>query len=230
MATKLIVVRHGNTFEKGESVRRVGAGTDISLTAEGMRQAERVGAYFSTHGLMPAAIFAAPLKRTIQTATEIRQKLGADIPVREAEFLKELHFGEDDGLPETEVLRRMGHRVLGPDVKDAETLAAEGKACLERWSREFIVPPGWSVDVEERFRQWREFGTCLLTQYTDQTVLAVTSNGVARFAWGLTAAADENTAGELPGAGMKMATGAFSIFTHDGGAWRCEMWDIRPGE
>ena len=227
MATTLIIVRHGNTFEKGEPVRRVGAGTDIPLTAEGVRQAGRVGVYLHEHGLVPAAIFASPLERTMQSAWEIHQELGVpDIPVAPAEFLKELHFGEDDGLPETEMLARLGQRVLGQRVTDADVLTAAGKTCLERWNREYVVPPGWNVDVAERFRQWQLFAERILEAYADQTVLAVTSNGVARFAWGLLPAAK----GELPGAGKKMATGAFSVFVHDDAGWRCQQWDVRPTE
>lgn len=228
MTTRLIIVRHGNTFQRGEPVRRVGAGTDIPLTEEGMRQAKRVGAYLCRHGLVPTVIFASPLKRTMQSAYEIRGQLSETIPIAPAEFLKELHFGEDDGLPETEVLARLGGRVLGPGVTDADTLAAAGKACLERWSREYLVPPGWSVDVPECFRQWHLFAERILEAYPGQTVLAVTSNGVARFAWGLISPVSQTPEGEFPGAGKKMATGAFSIFTHDDTGWRCEQWDVRP--
>lgn len=224
MATKLIIVRHGNTFAAGEPVRRVGAGTDIPLTEEGVRQAVRVGAYLCRHGLVPEVIFASPLKRTMQSAYEIRGQLSEAIPIAPAEFLKELHFGDDDGLPETEVLQRLGQRALGGGVTDAATLAAAGKACLDRWSREYVVPPGWEVNVSECFRQWHLFAERILEAYLGQTVLAVTSNGVARFAWGLVPASQ----GELPGAGKKIATGAFSIFTHDDTGWRCEQWDVRP--
>ena len=43
---RLIVVRHGNTFNKGDVILRVGARTDLPLTAEGMRQCLDVGAAF----------------------------------------------------------------------------------------------------------------------------------------------------------------------------------------
>ena len=35
--TKLVVVRHGNTFNSGDVILRVGSATDIPLTETGMR-------------------------------------------------------------------------------------------------------------------------------------------------------------------------------------------------
>ena len=34
--TRLVIVRHGNTFEAGEPPRRIGARTDLPLTATGV--------------------------------------------------------------------------------------------------------------------------------------------------------------------------------------------------
>ena len=38
-----IVVRHGNTFEADEQPRRIGARTDLPLTAKGVEQARALG-------------------------------------------------------------------------------------------------------------------------------------------------------------------------------------------
>ena len=204
MPTRLIIIRHGNTFNKGETLLRVGAGTDLPLTDEGLRQASRVGKYLVAHDLLPAVIFSSPLRRTMQTADCILAEMGSSIPIEQAEFLREIHYGQDDGKPEEEVIRRIG--------QDA----------LDRWNRDLVPPPGWEVDVPERFRAWQEFGERMLEEYPDKTVLAVTSNGIARFVWGLLA--DETAAhGD-----KKLATGAFSIFTHTPAGWQCDAWNVRP--
>ena len=39
--TKLIVVRHGNTFNKGDTILRVGSKTDLPLTATGVQQGRK---------------------------------------------------------------------------------------------------------------------------------------------------------------------------------------------
>ncbi|HAO37083.1 MAG TPA: histidine phosphatase family protein, partial [Hyphomonas sp.] len=36
---RLIIVRHGNTFDKGDTVTRVGGRTDLPLSASGLAQA-----------------------------------------------------------------------------------------------------------------------------------------------------------------------------------------------
>ena len=41
--TRLIVVRHGNTFNSGDVILRVGSATDIPLTETGMKQAYAAG-------------------------------------------------------------------------------------------------------------------------------------------------------------------------------------------
>ena len=37
--TQLLIVRHGNTFETGETPRRVGLRTDLPLSSSGRKQA-----------------------------------------------------------------------------------------------------------------------------------------------------------------------------------------------
>ncbi|MCF0233786.1 MAG: histidine phosphatase family protein, partial [Thermoguttaceae bacterium] len=61
----LIVARHGNTFNKGDVILRVGARTDLPLTATGVEQAKKIGAILAARGLVPTEIYAAPLLRTL---------------------------------------------------------------------------------------------------------------------------------------------------------------------
>ncbi|MDO4551088.1 MAG: histidine phosphatase family protein [Planctomycetia bacterium] len=224
MQTQLIIIRHGNTFQKGDPLLRIGAGTDLPLTEEGLQQACRVGKYLCSHGYLPSIIFSSPLRRTMQTSFEIRHQLDPSIPVEPLEFLREIHYGEDDGLPEEDVLTRMGTRLLGEQETHTEILQDAGRRALERWNTELIPPPGWSIDTSKIIRQWQSFGNEILTKYPGQTVLAVTSNGIARFVWGLLSAEMAQDIGK----DRKLATGAFSIFTHMGTAWRCETWNLRP--
>ena len=67
----LYVVRHGNTFEAGEAPRRVGARTDLPLTAAGLAQAEALGRHFADAGIRFTAVLSGPLLRTRQTAAAI---------------------------------------------------------------------------------------------------------------------------------------------------------------
>ena len=49
----LVIARHGNTFESGETPRRVGARTDLPLTEKGRQQAQAIGHYLKEHDLIP---------------------------------------------------------------------------------------------------------------------------------------------------------------------------------
>ena len=80
-ATRLIVVRHGNTFNSGDVILRVGARTDIPLTSRGREQGREVAQRLVERGLRPDAYFYAPLQRTRETCEEIASAPG-NVPGR----------------------------------------------------------------------------------------------------------------------------------------------------
>ncbi len=45
--TKLIIIRHGNTFNPDQTPLRVGAGTDIPLVTSGREQAKNIGLWLT---------------------------------------------------------------------------------------------------------------------------------------------------------------------------------------
>ena len=51
---KLIIARHGNTFNKGETPTRVGSRTDIPLVDSGKEQAKLIGEYLVKEGKVNA--------------------------------------------------------------------------------------------------------------------------------------------------------------------------------
>lgn len=109
-------------------------------------------------------------------------------------------------------LREIDH---GPDENrtEEEVIARIGPDALAAWEHEAIPPPGWQVHAEARLAAWR----ALFDRADDETWLLVTSNGAARFAL--------LALGEQP---AKIRTGAFGML--EGGPWRVERWDQRPGE
>ena len=125
--SELFILRHGNTFDPGDVVTRVGARTDLALSASGRAQAEAVAAHFAGRGLRFQRIFAAPLKRTAMTAGIVRAAI--DGPVAEAlDFLTEIDYGPDENQPEEIVVARIG------------------EAALAAWEKDAVPPPGWRVD------------------------------------------------------------------------------------
>ena len=129
--------RHGNTFDKGETVTRVGGRTDLPLVASGRAQGEALGRHFAALGISFAAAFCSPLARTRQSAELILAQTGNDIePAREA-FLTEIDYGPDENVAEEKVLARIG--------EDA----------MRAWEEDSRVPQGWIVDKPAIHSGWK---------------------------------------------------------------------------
>lgn len=154
-----VIVRHGNTFAAGEPPRRIGARTDLPLTAAGIAQGQALGRHFAARGWRFARVLVSPLARTRQSAGAIALHL-PDAPVAEdCAWLREVDHGPDENQPEAAVLARIG----------SEALAA--------WDEGGVAPAGWTVDAPARLAGWRD----LFADDNGPTLL-VTSNGAARFA------------------------------------------------
>lgn len=202
--TRLYIVRHGNTFDAGDTVRRVGARTDLHLSASGRVQAEALGQHFAAQGIVFDAVYTSPLRRTQQTAAAICKATGSLSPLTYASHLTEIDYGPDEGKPEAEVVARLG------------------EGALARWETGNIPPDGWQVSPEALQAGWQTFMTALAEHADGGDVLAVTSNGVARFALAVIEARKDNIAG-------KLRTGSYGCIAFDGGEKpRLESWDIRP--
>ncbi|MBO7329444.1 MAG: histidine phosphatase family protein [Lentisphaeria bacterium] len=225
--TRLIVVRHGNTFNSGDVICRVGSATDIPLTETGMKQAYAAGELMDEMGFVPEVIFHAPLQRTCQSAVGIAASF-PEATLEEAQFLSELDYGNDDGKPEDEVVLRLGivenPALITPDTS-LDDLRAEGKAALKKWDSEAVLPKGWyflAEKVSELESQWQSFAEKIVSDYAGKTVVAVTSNGIARFSKVLL------QDGETLTGSLKLATGAFGVYEFDGKSWKSIQWNIRP--
>ncbi len=151
---RVYIVRHGNTFDKGDTILRVGGKTDLPLSKSGKQQADRLSMAFQDIAF--EAAYSSDLKRTRQTAEAILKVQ----PYHLAEFLTEVDYGPDEGRPESDVKDRLGAEAL------------------EDWDNNAIPPDGWKVDVGGLRTAWQAF---LATCDPMSNTLVVTSNGVARF-------------------------------------------------
>ncbi len=202
MAT-LFAARHGNTFDDGDTPTRIGRRTDLPLSQSGRAQADQLGAYFSGHGITFAHIYAAPLRRTMETAQAIARHARGRCSIAPEPALLEIDYGPDENQPEASVIARIG--------KDA----------LDQWNAASIPPPGWDVDPEGLIAAWRDLFARIRETEPDCVALAVTSNGVARFA--LDAA--DAVRPEFP---KKLRTGAFGRIELNGNNAVVAEWDVRP--
>ncbi len=203
--TTLIIARHGNTFESGETPRRVGARTDMPLTETGREQARAIGLYLKDNKLIPDVVYASQLQRTQETAKLAIKESGVTNPVFALDIFNEIDYGPDENKTEEEVIARIG--------TDA----------IQKWDEQTIVPPGWDADPKAIIQNWLDFAEQIRAHDDNETVLVVTSNGIARFAPHLTG----NFASFADTHGLKLATGALAILKYQNN-WIVEKWNLKP--
>ena len=201
--TTIVIARHGNTFDAGDKVVRVGLKTNMPLSSSGKIQAEKLGTLFKTNNLNFSAVFTSCLSRTIETAKIALQTANIDLPIIQNTIFDEVDYGPDEGKTEQEIIERIG----------AEALQA--------WEKQALVPPDWLIDPDKIIRNWFNFAAELQYKFPQQTVLSVTSNGIARFAPYLT----EDFLGFTEKYNIKLATAATGALTNNGHAWEIDYWN-----
>ena len=199
---RVIIARHGNTFDAGDIVTRVGARTDLPLSTSGTAQAEKLQEHFSpTHSNWNfVRAYCSPLRRTRETVDKILEAGHAATTAETVEFLTEIDYGVDENKAETEVIKRLG------------------KAALEAWDKTACVPDGWKVDPQHLIESWKTFLPPLTQEKGD--TLIVTSNGIARFAL----AAFPNPAANFD---IKLRTAAYGLAVMAKDEVTIESWNQR---
>lgn len=205
MTTRLFIIRHGNTFESGETPRRVGVRTDIPLVGSGRAQAVKIGEYLKAHDMMPDTVFSSQLIRARQTAEILCQAAGADIDVYIDKSFNEIDHGVDENTTDDDVISRIG--------KDA----------LDKWNKNGVVPDGWDVDIAGIQKSWVAMADDCLKNRAEKTTVVVSSGGIIKFAPVI-------TNGIIPAETSKVGTGSISCFDHDGTKWVCTFWNKRPDD
>jgi len=203
--TDIYIVRHGNTFDKGDTITRVGARTDLVLSHSGQAQAERLAVHF--RDLVPSgfgAAFCSELKRTQQTAETILTAYPTRPELELLEFLREVDYGPDENLPEEKVIARIG------------------EAALQAWDQRAVPPPGWIVSPDHLIAEWASLLHKMSGPSEGQPDLIVTSNGVARFVLNAV------TNVQCPMASIKLKTGAYGRVRASRDGATLLDWNVRP--
>jgi len=198
MSARVHIVRHGNTFEKGDVVTRVGGRTDLPLSPSGRVQAEKLATHFASEGIVFASARSGPLRRTRETASAILAAQASPPDLLTELFLREIDYGPDENRPEPEVVARVG------------------QSAIEAWEKHGVPPPGWRVDPAALVGNWQELFSDLRAEPGDH--LVVTSNGIARFVLEAIKAKRED---------LKLATGAYGVVAL-GEAETLLSWNVRP--
>lgn len=203
--TDIYIVRHGNTFDKGDTITRVGARTDLPLSTSGQTQAEALALHFMA--AVPAefsAAYCSALQRTRQTAEAILSVRAAQPDLETLEFLREIDYGVDENQPEAAVIARLG------------------EAALAAWDESAVPPPGWDVNPDEIKRAWQDLLRSCAADDAAGPILVVTSNGIARFVL------DIVTKFEREPDSIKLKTGAYGHIRTSGDDVTLVNWNVRP--
>lgn len=151
-------MRHGNTFEEGQTPIQIGRRTDLPLTAVGREQAMRMAQHLQKSP--PIAIFSGTLKRQMESALIIAQNF--NLPVQQTEALTEIDYGPWEGL-------------------SAEAIAQSWPEEYAAWSQRAEWPSLiFKESFDSRRRRWQTWIQSLYSHFPHQTVLAVTSQGPLR--------------------------------------------------
>jgi len=202
--TRLLIARHGNTFDKGDVLLRVGKHTDLPLSVSGKEQALKLGEFFKNNDIHVDKAYSSNLQRTVQTAQIALETCGDAIDVIPLSMFDEIDYGPDEGKAEDEVVARLG------------------EGALKLWDSKAIPPNGWNVDVEQIKRDWQDFAKGV--KDSGETILVVTSNGIARFAPYILIDHDEFIANNK----IKLSTGAISCIEYENGRWVAKYWNVKP--
>lgn len=95
---RLILLRHGNTFNPHELSYQIGCKTDLPLTEKGLSQAEAFSSYLAIQSLVPRFIFCGSLQRQMQTAQIIHECFSQSTLEEKQVALDEINYGLWEGL------------------------------------------------------------------------------------------------------------------------------------
>ena len=159
----LLFARHGNTFEADETVRWAGAQQDYPLTDKGQDQARAIAHWVQAKGYQPEAVYCSALQRAQETASIVCDLIGLDAPIIDSR-LHEIDYGATGGF------------------SDDEMREALGAQALEDWNKCDIWPEGagWSPQPQQIQSQISAFMADMQARHS--CALAISSNGILRFA------------------------------------------------
>lgn len=118
-ATRIFLVRHGETTLSAED--RFAGATDVALGPNGREQTEKLAARLAGTGF--AAVYASPMRRTMETAAIIAARHGVE--VTPCDGLREIDHGRWEGLRRSDVEARFAEEYRAW-VEDPFTFAPRG--------------------------------------------------------------------------------------------------------
>lgn len=201
---KVLLVRHGNTFESWQPALWVGSKSDMHLTNAGREQARSIGSYLRKNQLKIDRIYSGPLFRTKETSEEISSIIGYDRnDISIMQELKELDYGTWEGKSTEEIIEEFG------------------SADIDAWQNKSIWPTGyqWAPSEELVVEHWRKFEQKMKSDTAGGVMLVVSSNGIFRLISKMMKLGSDN---------IKMSTGRISSLEITNESYKLDFWNLKP--
>lgn len=209
---KLILARHGNTFNAHEPAFYVGSQHDLPLVAYGIEQAKAIGHALLQQDVNLTAVYTGPLLRMRTTAQEAMRVMQNGLQEIVDERLNELDYGLWSGLTSQEVRQEFGDEDY------------------ERWEQQSIWSRQgkWGESEQVVVNRINDFTNNLVKHHAENdTVLVVASNGCLRYFLKLIAGAFEEKVTQRQ---LKIGTGHLSQLHHQQGIWVLDYWNQAPAK
>jgi len=207
---KLILARHGNTFESDETPTWVGSKNDLPLTKAGIEQAKILALFLKKSNIKLDAIYCGPLQRTLVYAQVILSELASDLkPIIDLR-LNEIDYGKWSGLSSTQIKEQFG-------IEE-----------FERWEKSSIWPTtsNWGSTEAVIVNETRAFANDLIQKYhNNETILVISSNGRLRYFLKLIPNEFEM---HIKNSNFKIATGKICSLNYENNQWQLVSWNFNP--
>jgi len=200
--SKLILARHGNTFNKGETPTWVGAKTDLPLTEKGEEQGHAIAKLISNNYKEIQKIITGPLIRTKRFAEILSEKIDVDFSIDNR--LCEIDYGLWENKSSNEIKEIYGNEIV------------------DGWEKEGIWPDGmkWSPSKEKLLENIES----LLNEHHQNIKnnnIIFTSNGILRFIY-------TYITKKPPSPMAKVAPGNYCILEKTNNGWEIIQWNEKP--
>lgn len=209
---KIILSRHGNTFESNTPATWVGCNNDLPLVAAGVEQANTLAKALKQSGVAPKAIYCGPLQRTLNYAQIIIQKLQINLKPIIDNRLNELDYGLWSGLTNQQIREKFGTEEL------------------ENWEKfcQWPVNRHWSNSESFVRTEALAFAADLVKLHKpDDTIIVISSNGKLRYFLNLIPGAFETHVAAMS---TKVKTGNICGLTYADNQWELNYWDQAPNQ
>ena len=207
---RIILARHGNTFNAGEPAYYVGSAHDLPLVDFGNKQAQRIGTVLANVYPDLAAVYTGPLLRMTSTARRALDIMKSPLQGVIDERLNELDYGLWSGLTAEEVRHTFG------------------EAEYERWEQQSQWPllGQWGESQDLVIARIQAFVADLLRCHGDKDdLLVVASNGCLRYFLTLVPGAFER---QIASRQLKIGTGHLCQLSYCNGSWTLDFWNQSP--